>query len=68
VREARATAVHGDIRAALAAHHGTSDEPANWATWLVASRLEAGAGHGRPALADYRRARSLNPTSGLFRQ
>jgi O-antigen ligase len=61
--------LQGDGRDGLAAARGaTADEPANWSTWLVASRLEAETGHPVASLADYRRARSLNPRSPLFRQ
>jgi predicted Zn-dependent protease len=61
--------LRGDIGGALAAaHHATSDEPTNWSTWLIASRLEAEAGHPTAALASYRRARSLNPRSPIFKQ
>jgi tetratricopeptide (TPR) repeat protein len=61
--------LRSDIAGALAAaHRATSDEPANWSTWLTASRLEAEAGHPAAALASYRRARSLNPRSPIFKQ
>jgi hypothetical protein len=52
--------------AALAAQRATAEEPANWSDWLVRSRIEAEAGKIAPALAAYRRARSLNPRSPLF--
>jgi len=59
--------LRGDYPAALAAARAaTRDEPQNWTEWLVLSRLEAESGHPRAALVDYRRARSLNPTSPLF--
>lgn len=48
------------------ARAATADEPANWQTWLVRSRLEAEAGHPSLALAAYRRARKLNPASPVF--
>ncbi len=52
--------------AAVQATKATAAEPGNWQTWLVLSRLEAEQGHARVALADYRRARSLNPRSPIF--
>ncbi len=52
--------------AALAARAATAREPTNWRTWLVLARLEAQLGHAPAAVRDYRRARSLNPESGLF--
>lgn len=53
----------GAISAALKA---TRDEPQNWSSWLVLSRLEAEAGHAKASVIYYRRARSLNPRSPLF--
>ena len=41
-------------------------EPTNWRIWLIASRLATEAGRPGQALTDYRRARSLNPSSALF--
>jgi O-antigen ligase len=41
-------------------------EPTNWRIWLIASRLATEAGRPAQALSDYRRARSLNPSSPLF--
>jgi Tfp pilus assembly protein PilF len=38
----------------------------NWQIWLVASRIATEADQPTLALADYRRARSLNPTSPIF--
>jgi hypothetical protein len=55
----------GAVQAATTA---TRDEPQNWSTWLILSRLEAEAGHAQASVAAYRRARSLNPRSPLFRQ
>jgi hypothetical protein len=59
---------HDIPAAAAAARQATLDEPANWQTWLVYSRLEAEAGHPDTSLAAYLRARSLNPRSPLFNQ
>lgn len=54
----------GDYGAAVtAARQATAEEPTNWRTWLVRSRLEARAGRARDAVASFRRARSLNPRS-----
>lgn len=59
----------GDIPAAVqAARTATSDEPSNWSTWLIDSRLEAEAGHPAASVAAYRRSRALNPWSPLFKQ
>lgn len=44
-----------------------SREPTNWRIWLTASRLDAKSGHPQLALADYRRANALNPSSPLFK-
>jgi hypothetical protein len=43
-------------------------EPTNWQVWLVASRIATEAGEPTLALADYKRARALNPTSPIFRR
>jgi hypothetical protein len=60
--------LRGDVRDALVAgRRATSDEPQNWTGWLVVSRLEAEAGHPAASLAAYRRARSLNPGSPIFK-
>jgi hypothetical protein len=60
--------LRGDTPAAVAASRAaTRDEPSNWSAWLVRSRLEAEAGHPAAALGAYRRARSLNPRSPLFK-
>ncbi len=54
--------------AASAAQRATKDEPQNWSDWLVRSRVEVEVGHATAALADFRRARSLNPHSPVFRR
>jgi len=60
--------LRGDAPDALAAARAaTRDEPSNWSAWLVRSRLEVEAGHPAAALAAYRRSRSLNPRSPLFK-
>jgi tetratricopeptide (TPR) repeat protein len=59
--------LQGRLGAAVtAARKATADEPQNWQPWLVLSRLETEAGQPRPAVADYRRARALDPSSLLF--
>ncbi len=52
--------------AIAAARQATVDEPDNWSTWTVLSRLEAERGHARAAIAHFRRARALNPASPPF--
>lgn len=54
--------------AAAAARRATTDEPTNWRAWLIRSRLEAELGQASSSVEAYRRARSLNPRSPLFRQ
>ncbi|MDP9244982.1 MAG: O-antigen ligase family protein [Chloroflexota bacterium] len=54
--------------AADAAREATREESANWRNWLTLSRLEARNGDAKASLAAYRKARSLNPLSGLFAQ
>jgi O-antigen ligase len=41
-------------------------EPENWQLWVVAARVEAGAGNVRRAARNLRRARELHPRSPLF--
>jgi tetratricopeptide (TPR) repeat protein len=55
--------VPGAVSAARAA---TVDEPDNWQTWLVLSRLQAEAGAPQAAITAMKRARSLDPQSALF--
>jgi len=58
-----------DFPAAVdAARRAAANEPANWSTWLILSRLQAEDGHPHASLAAYLRARSLNPRSPLFQQ
>jgi O-antigen ligase len=57
----------GDLRAALgAARQAIARETTNWQNWFIASRLEARTGHFRTAIADYVKARSLDPHAPLF--
>jgi hypothetical protein len=59
----------GDIGGSLrAVGDARNREPSNWRIWLVASRIEAEANQPQAALADYRRARALNPTSPIFQR
>jgi hypothetical protein len=61
--------LQGDIPAAVqATRDATRDEPSNWSTWLIDSRLEAEAGHPAASLVAYQRSRALNPQSPLFKQ
>lgn len=59
-------AQHRYSNAVLDARAATSDEPDNWQTWLLRSRLEAEAGHPRLAVSSFRRASKLNPQSPIF--
>jgi hypothetical protein len=52
--------------AAQAISQAQAREPTNWRIWLVASRIATEQDKPRLALAYYRRARSLNPTSPIF--
>jgi hypothetical protein len=54
--------------AAAAARAATARESTNWRTWVVLSRIEARRARAIPALLAYRKARSLNPRSPLFRR
>jgi O-Antigen ligase len=59
----------GDIRgASQAIGQAKTREPTNWRIWLVASRIATESNQPAVALADYRRARSLNPTSLIFKR
>ncbi len=52
--------------AVIEAQQAVNDEPRNWASWLVLSRMRAAAGQVGPAIAAFRQARSLNPRSIEF--
>ncbi len=57
----------GELERALAvAISATREEPVNWRTWFIRSRLEARTGDAGAAVASFRRARRLNPTSPVF--
>jgi cytochrome c-type biogenesis protein CcmH/NrfG len=67
LQEALVLELQGSLNAAAtAARAATDEEPVNWRTWLVLSRLEAFRGNSDEAVAAYREARSLNPRSPLF--
>ena len=54
--------------ASVAATAATERERTNWRNWLVLSRIEAERGRADKAIVAYRRARSLNPRSEIFRR
>ena len=59
--------LQGDYESAIAAARAaTTEEPTNWRTWLVLSRLEAQVGNVDASVEAYREARDLNPNSPLF--
>jgi hypothetical protein len=59
----------GDVSGALRAiTDAQAREPTNWQIWLVSSRIATEAGRPALALVYYRHARSLNPTSPIFRR
>ena len=67
LQEALVLELSGDLDAAAAsARRATQDEPTNWATWMVLSRLEARRGAVDESIAAYQEARRLNPRSALF--
>ncbi len=67
LQEALILEADGDLAgAAEAATQATEDEPTNWRTWLVLSRIQAYRGEARAAVYAYEEARSLNPRSRLF--
>lgn len=57
----------GDTRGAREAiAQAEAREPVNWRIWLVASRIATESNEPAQALADYRRAKALDPTSPIF--
>jgi O-Antigen ligase len=67
LQQALVLELQGDLDGALAAaREATDQEPTNWRTWFVLSRLEAQADNPAGAIEAYREARSLNPRSELF--
>jgi O-Antigen ligase len=68
VQEALVLESQGKPRQALApALRAVHNEPDNWSSWLILSRLQAEAGNPTASVAAYRQARSLNPKSKVFR-
>jgi hypothetical protein len=69
LQEALVLELEGDTAsAAQAARRATREEPTNWRTWFILSRLEARTGDAEASVAAYRQARELNPLSPLFAQ
>jgi O-antigen ligase len=69
IQEALVLELEGQPLAALIpARRAAADEPANWSTWLIISRLEAESGQRQRARTAFIRARSLNPKSPVFHQ
>ncbi|HET6494522.1 MAG TPA: hypothetical protein VFH61_04045, partial [Thermoleophilia bacterium] len=67
LQEALLLELRGEVDAAVrAARLATVEEPTNWRTWFVLSRLEARAGDAEGSVAAFRIARDLNPRSPLF--
>jgi hypothetical protein len=59
--------LRGDLAAAAeSATAATERESTNWRTWLVLSRVEAERGRAKPAVAAYKKSKSLDPLSPLF--
>ena len=57
----------GNLEAAAAqARLATADEPTNWRTWLIRSRLEARTGNAAGSVSALQRARRLNPNNGVL--
>lgn len=67
LQEALLLEAEGDFpEAQEEARKATERESTNWRTWLILSRIDAQRGEAEAALAAYRKARSLNPTSAIF--
>jgi hypothetical protein len=57
----------GKPRQAVApALRAVKNDPDNWSSWLVLSRIQAEAGNPNASLVAFREARSLNPQSRVF--
>jgi len=68
LQEALVLELQGRIPPAVsAARQATTDEPQNWQTWYLLSRLEREAKEPQLAASAMGRARALNPESTLFR-
>ena len=59
--QGRLAAAEAEVRGAV------RREPVEWRAWTILSRIQAERGRAAAALASYRRAKSLNPNSMLFR-
>ena len=69
LQEALVLELKGDLTGAVAAAKDATAQTSNdWRNWLVLSRLEAENGNARAAVADYNRAKALNPRSAVFNQ
>lgn len=69
LQEALIMELAGDVEGArIASAKATQEEPTNWRTWLVRSRIEAEAGNAQASLSAYREAKALNPRSPLFQE
>jgi hypothetical protein len=69
LQQALVLELSGDLDgAAAAAREATREESDNWRNWLVLARLEAERGRAAEAVDAYRKARSLNPQSPLFKR
>lgn len=53
-------------RALDAARTAAAEEPTNWRPWLIVSRLAARDGDAAQSVRAYRKAKRLNPRSGIF--
>ena len=67
LQQGLALEAQGRLAAAEAAVRGAVRREPEWAGWTILSRIQAERGRAGAALASYRRARSLNPNSVLFR-
>jgi len=68
LQQGLALEAQGRLAAAESALRGAvRREPAEWRAWTILSRIQAERGRAVAALASYRRAKSLNPRSLLFR-
>ena len=68
LQQGLALEAQGRLAAAEAALRGAvRREPVEWRAWTILSRIQAERGRAAAALASYRRAKSLNPNSPLFR-
>jgi len=67
LQEALVLELQGDLdQAVMAAQTATENEPTNWRTWIVLSRIEAERGRVPASLDAYREARRLNPRASTL--